>query len=77
MPVRNKSGVKGVCWDKNREKWVAQIEFQGKNYNLGRYDKIEDAAAARKEAEEHLFGPFLDWFYETHSNLKRSDMPRN
>lgn len=76
-PVRNKSGVKGVCWDKNRKKWIAQIRFQGKNYSLGRYNKIEDAAAARKEAEEHLFGPFLKWFYEMHPNLKRSEKSHN
>lgn len=58
----NTSGIKGVFWDNNRKKWVAQIMFQGKNYHLGRYEKIEDAASARKEAEENLFGNFLKWY---------------
>ena len=31
---------------------TAQITFKGKNYYLGRYDDIEDAARARKVAEE-------------------------
>lgn len=29
-----------------------QITFKGKNYYLGRYDDIEDAARARKVAEK-------------------------
>lgn len=66
MLKNNKSGFRGVCWDKSREQWVAQIAFQGKNYHLGRYYNIEDAVAARKEAEKALFGNFLKWFQETY-----------
>ena len=70
----NKSGIRGVSWNSKREKWVAQIVFKGKNYNLGRYDKKEDAAAARKEAEEHLYGDFLKWYaqsqFENNKNKK-------
>lgn len=58
----NTSGIKGVSWDKARKKWYAQIEFKGKNYSLGRYDKKEDAAKIRKIAEEKMFGGFLQWF---------------
>lgn len=58
----NTSGYKGVTWDKNRRKWVAQIVFQGKNYYLGRYDKKEDAAEARRTAEDKLFVNFLEWY---------------
>lgn len=47
----NKSGVKGVCKKKNG-KWVAQITFKNKTYNLGTYENKEDAIKARKEAEE-------------------------
>lgn len=45
---------------------TVEIEFQGKNYRLGRFNDIEDAAAARKEAEKALFGNFLDWFREAY-----------
>lgn len=62
MLKKNKSGIRGVCWITSKQRWLAQIEFQGKHYNLGYYDKKEDAAAVRKEAEEALFGDFLEWF---------------
>lgn len=55
----NKSGVTGVCWNNQKNKWLAQIQFQKKNYNLGLHSNIEDAIVARKKAEEELFGEFL------------------
>lgn len=58
----NRSGVTGVNWDKSRGKWMASIRFQGKKYNLGRFDDIADAISARKEAEKAIFGSFLDWY---------------
>lgn len=57
----NTSGYTGVM--AHRGKWKAQITFKGKTYQLGTYTKIEDAAAARKKAEEEIFGEFLDWYY--------------
>lgn len=63
-PKSNTSGIKGVTWDKAREKWAAQIRFKGKNYHLGRYNRIEDAAEIRRIAEEKIFGDFLKWFAE-------------
>lgn len=56
----NTSGVTGVTWDKSRNKWRAQIVFQGKAHHLGRYTEKEDAIKARKEAEEKYFKPILD-----------------
>lgn len=58
----NKSGVKGVCWDKLKGKWKAFITFQGKRYSLGNYTSLEEAAQARKIAEDRLFGDFLEWY---------------
>lgn len=60
----NTSGYTGVV--AYRGKWRAQITFKGKNYVLGAYEKIEDAAAVRKKAEEKIFGEFLEWYYENH-----------
>jgi len=48
----NTSGVTGVSFSKNRNKWVAQITVKYKNISLGRFKKIEDAAMARWEAEK-------------------------
>ncbi|MCH2763707.1 AP2 domain-containing protein, partial [Listeria monocytogenes] len=49
----------GVCYDKNRKKWVRKNNFQGKNINLGRFIRFEDAVKARKNAEEIYFKPIL------------------
>lgn len=60
----NKSGVVGVNWDKSRGKWQASIRFKGHKYNLGRYNNIQDAIDARKQAEKEIFGDFLKWYKE-------------
>lgn len=60
----NTSGYTGVV--SYRGRWRAQITFKRKSYNLGTYDRIEDAVRARKQAEERIFGEFLNWYYETH-----------
>lgn len=62
----NTSGYTGVTWDKSRNKWLAQIIFQGKNYHLGRYEDKKLAIEAREKAEEMLHGDFLRWYAETY-----------
>lgn len=78
MYKSNTSGVRGVYYNKKRHKWVAQIMFQQKCYYLGGYDQIDDAAEARAEAEEKLFGDFLRWYDTTYkktnaNNRKKKD----
>lgn len=53
LPTDNTTGYKGVYLV--RGKYIAKIVFQKKQYFLGTYERIEDAAAARKEAEKILF----------------------
>lgn len=53
LPRDNTTGYKGVYLV--RGKYLAKIVFQKKQYFLGTYDNIEDAASARKEAEDLLF----------------------
>ena len=60
LNFNNKTGVKGVCWSSARHKYRAQITFKGKVYHLGFYDNLEDAAKARKQAEDKLFRAFMD-----------------
>ena len=50
LPKNNTTGVRGVyrIWGK----YVAKIVFQKKQYHLGSYDSLEEAALARREAEE-------------------------
>jgi len=64
----NKSGVKGVCWDKSRSKWVAYIRVQGKRISLGRYADKEEAIQVRKEAEEQYFDPILRKYQDSQTN---------
>ena len=46
LTSKNKSGVRGVSFDKPTNLWRANIQVNGKTINLGRYDTIEKAAKA-------------------------------
>lgn len=49
------SRFRGVTWDKPHRKWRAQVNFQGKVRNLGRFAAEEDAAeAASRFRAEHM-----------------------
>lgn len=56
----NTSGARGVYWDKNSGKYRARLRFKGKTYNFGTYANFDDAVKARKEAEQQIYGEFLD-----------------
>jgi len=51
MQKNNVSGCCGVCWYKPYNKWAAQIKVNGKQINLGCFDDLNNAIAARKAAE--------------------------
>jgi hypothetical protein len=51
----NKSGVKGVCFENYTQRWKASIKVENKTISLGRFNSIEDAAIARKLAEQYYF----------------------
>lgn len=54
----NKSGHKGVSWDKENSKWVAHISYNKKCLNLGRFRDIHDAIAAYAIATEKYHKEF-------------------
>jgi len=56
LSLKNKSGSKGVYFDKTRNKWRAQIRLDGICICLGNFDNIEDAKAARKRKAYEVFG---------------------
>jgi len=57
---RNKSGVKGVYFDKNENKWAAEITTNGRRILVGRFKSIELAEAAIKEKRLDLHGEFAN-----------------
>lgn len=45
------TGIRGVSWDKRRQKWAARVTVKYKNITIGRYRTIEEAVAAREAAD--------------------------
>ncbi len=70
----NVSGYTGVYLNRKRNKWCAQIGFQGKCYYLGSCDKIEDAVKARRCGEE-MHEEFLDWYYSEYVPAQKAAPP--
>ena len=65
MYKTNTSGHVGVCWDKGRGNWNAQIQIDGKRKNLGRYVDLQDAIDVRKAAEKQ------HGFHTNHGRVQR------
>jgi len=57
----NTSGVKGVSWHAQREKWRAYTSKDYKQFSHGLYDDIEEAVAAVREAQAKLHGEFVNF----------------
>ena len=58
-PCTNTSGIVGVIWCKQTSKWRAQIQLNRRMIHIGRFETIEEAAAARAaaKAKYHTFNP--------------------
>lgn len=54
----NTSGYKGVCFNKARMMWDANIKHNGKRKFLGRFENKECAAKAYDKAAIKIFGAF-------------------
>ena len=58
LQINNSSGEKWVYFNRNTNKWYAQITLNNKTINLGNYKNFDDAIKARQEAEEEYFGEY-------------------
>jgi hypothetical protein len=54
----NKSGYKGVYWNKTNRSWTTQIAIDGKSFHLGNFQDVKDAALAYDRAAKKLFSEF-------------------
>ena len=46
MRKDNTSGIRGVCWNRNRRKWCAKIQVGKKSIYLGLFDDLDAARRA-------------------------------
>lgn len=53
------TGIRGVQFDRRNGMFYATLTFQGKRHWLGSFSSIQDAANARREAEEDIVDPWL------------------
>lgn len=53
-----RSGRKGVVWNKQRQRWMAQIGVGGRPKYLGLYDDLDQAHAAYVKAAVVLYGEY-------------------
>ena len=54
----NTSGIKGIHWDKKRNKWRACFEKNKKNYDAGFFESIEQAQRALIDLRNAIHGNF-------------------
>jgi len=59
LTSRNKSGLKGVSWDKGAGRWRAQMSVNGKAMYLGLFDTPEMAQEAYRVAAGIAYGEFF------------------
>ena len=54
----NTSGAKGVCWSKEKNKWVVRVSVNKKTIHCGYYEDFELAALVSAEAIDKYHGYF-------------------
>ena len=60
LAKNNKSGYKGVDFDKFNQVWRCSIRHKGKYYHLGRFQDIEEAIKARTNKAKELQGEYVN-----------------
>ena len=57
---RNTTGVKGVRWCENKNKWRAEYSLNNKTMHIGYYKTLEVAAEARRQVVKKVYGDFIN-----------------
>lgn len=58
VTIASKTGHTGVCFRKTKGKWDANITVMNRQVHLGRFNTMESAVRARKEAELYYYEEF-------------------
>lgn len=58
MHSNNSSGYRGVTWNRDRKKWLAQAQLNSKQRYLGLFDTKEKASRAYEEFTDKHHGEF-------------------
>jgi hypothetical protein len=58
MYSNNTSGYKGVCWSKQKNKFIAHIKKNYKTYHIGMFETAHEAHVAYLKAAETFHGEF-------------------
>lgn len=53
------SGLLGVGWRKNRNRWIAKVRVDGRTHSAGSFKTKEEAADARDKLAKELHGEFF------------------
>ena len=56
--TNNSSGYRNVSWDKKRNKWVVQLQVNGKNTILGTFKDVHEAGRFAEEMREKYYGKY-------------------
>jgi hypothetical protein len=59
-PVHNTSGVKGVSWNKQKQKWIVSLWQEGKQKYFGAYDDMSQAVSKIQSVREQMHGAFAN-----------------
>jgi hypothetical protein len=57
-PKSNTSGVKGVSWCKQKQKWRARIGVDGKEFHIGFFNSVKEAEKTIAKKRDQLHGVF-------------------
>ncbi|MGC4378279.1 HNH endonuclease [Fictibacillus sp. Mic-4] len=52
--IESRSGIRGVGWHKQKNKWRARVTVNGREHHIGLFENIDDAEKAVKEARKKL-----------------------
>lgn len=70
----NTSGITGVCWVRDRSRWLAQIKVNHINIQLGTHKEFSDAVRARWDAEVKYGFPNCNTSSTAYNYLKENKL---